>query len=1008
MKKILFLMLSIYIFLFSLNIVKALNAGGDYGGGSDTGFDTNYSSTTNHPDPQVAGIRFSFVNSDGVHIGSQDYIIDEDYNIVRSSQVYVTSSRCSKVSYTSGNCGISWRPGVTISSVAKPLSTFQSYFSVSASGASYTFPVNVRNAVANNSYTGLYDPMIRRISSLSEEQNSNLVKAYFNKLLSAFGRGTLSQYMVSGDSEDIYDLFLIFEPLTVIQVNKQLYMGTAYELAQIAKSQPGGGFSNNCVGSANGAICDLSDLIRRSLPCTSYFEGSLYDQMSSMKSTVLIRKFSKSSYFNGAISIKYSSTNSVCSASGGRLPVNDILGNAGVGIGVVWLSNAIEGGDTGGNNPPPPGGNYNCTPMYNVGTCINSDTIYYSDSAQGVISNEYWNNCVFNNKGYYNNNPHKTADKNSPYTYYEASLSNTYCEVYCIENLTASFNPNNVLVKAGSHFTLGYNYVSGGRTCKTKFVDYTKFEQDLSNANKAIRQAYVDWQLEIKKAAAIEAAKNSPTENAAVCGYKYNVGGIPACAEVENQCIKWGKATQRPCKPLDTPDENGKCWRDPKCEQYGDVCTQPNYTGNTFYDPADVSFSISQGESNSWSHGGWCEGQVAPSADISSKETAYKNALAYAEGRVQEMKKCYNWGDRVNSIYNVNPSATLYYDDTAYYYYDDTDYHKNVPIKLNPSTSLSGLSDQSKCVAETEWQVKKCSDTSCPSEEVAMKNCGDNGGYVMMTRTAYTTFSLPSGTFQYVLKENNLSINASDLPSNNTNYHNVGYSNLPVSFSTPDGVYGSMHGKGRYDIIYSNLGHNKGNRTIIDDILSAVSANYGTWACQFTVESDLIPEEDDECPPGEDCDEYGNGDINVVYRTIDLENPFPDIDGNNRNTGSNWCTNDGDCSYNNNTVFTYITRNRGLTTYEMYNYSEPMYTFILTPSVIKEIRKYNASNSYASYTGSLGGKNYSYTCNNGKYCISEYLSHIINITGAKDQPGSCVADKYRNYNDTGNFQNCRY
>ena len=84
MKKIIYLVLSIYVFVFSLNIVNALNVGGDYGGGSDTGFDTNYSSTTNHPDPQVAGIRFSFVNSDGVHIGSQDYIIDEDYNIVRN------------------------------------------------------------------------------------------------------------------------------------------------------------------------------------------------------------------------------------------------------------------------------------------------------------------------------------------------------------------------------------------------------------------------------------------------------------------------------------------------------------------------------------------------------------------------------------------------------------------------------------------------------------------------------------------------------------------------------------------------------------------------------------------------------------------------------------------------------------------------------------------------------------------------------------------------------------
>ena len=97
--------------------------------------------------------------------------------------------------------------------------------------------------------------------------------------------------------------------------------------------------------------------------------------------------------------------------------------------------------------------------------------------------------------------------------------------------------------------------------------------------------------------------------------------------------------------------------------------------------------------------------------------------------------------------------------------------------------------------------------------------------------------------------------------------------------------------------------------------------------------------------------------------------------------------------------------------YDIYS-GDPMYTFVLTPSIIKEIRRYNSVNSYADYTGSLDGKNYDYKCNNGsetgRYCISDYLSYIINITGAKNEPGSCVADKYRNYNDTANFEACRY
>ena len=88
-----------------------------------------------------------------------------------------------------------------------------------------------------------------------------------------------------------------------------------------------------------------------------------------------------------------------------------------------------------------------------------------------------------------------------------------------------------------------------------------------------------------------------------------------------------------------------------------------------------------------------------------------------------------------------------------------------------------------------------------------------------------------------------------------------------------------------------------------------------------------------------------------------------------------------------------------------------MYTFVLTPAIIKEIREYNDNNSYASYTGSLGTAQYfDYQCEEGTgiACISDYLSYLIDITGAKDRPGVCVDDQYRSYNDVTSFYNCRY
>ncbi len=994
MKKI---VLGIFVLLACMSTIFAYG-GGDYTGGSNNDFDSNTSATTSFPSPQVAGIRFSFVTSDGVNLGSQDYIVDEDYNIVSSRIVRTTNGLCNKVAYVSGNCSLSWNGGTAVSSIAKPLSTFENFFNVSANGMSYSIPVNLRSAVINNDYTGLFDPLIGGVSTLPTSTNDILIKSFFNNVLSELRVGTtVDDYYVSGESEDIYDLFLIFEPITILKINNTLYMGTAYELAQIAKASPGGGFLKSCSGSSLGAICDLNNVIRKMLPCTSYFTGSLQQQMSAMNSTVLINKFTSTSYFNGAITINYNETRATCesNASSNILPESFVTGNSGVGIGTIWVSDAISGTPTDPPDiPEPPSGKFNCTPYYNVGTCINGDNIEYSDSLQikDLLSDEYWNNCVFEDKGYYSINPHKSSDKNSALTYYEPSLGSQYCEVYCIETLTTSFASGDITVEAGNRFTWGYSQATGGRTCKTKSVNWSQFDSDLKKANQEIRKSYVAWQVEINKQNGINNA--TKVTNSSGCGYIYNTEHFSGC-EKEKKV-----------------EENVYC---PSCYVNGHVdttlcptkaCTETTYEctkkNETRYDEYKYSwngFSLSDGSySMSGGRDSWCSNEPAHTANVAGAQAQYNSAVSYAEGLVQAMKKCYTWDE--NTIYNTNPEATITYSDGKNYNYSG---------KLDVSTSYS-LSNNSVCISQNVNQIKGCDGNSCPSTSVAMQNCGGNDRYVEMTRNATTVFSLNDDIFRYVLKSNNLSIHRFELPkytnSNfTTNYYDVGESNFPVSYSIPDGLYGSMHGRGNLDLTYSNLGHLKAGqtKTDVDNILStAESSNYGKWQCEFTVYSKLIPD-----PNNPDGGGNGLGGIRVVYRTIDLVDPFPDIDGSKRNTGSNWCGTDGNCSYDNSTVKAYINNNRGVSDYDIYS-GEPMYTFILTPSIIKEIRKYNSVNSYAEYTGSLSGKNYDYKCNNGKYCISDYLSYLINITGAKDQPGSCVDDKYRNYNDTGNFNACRY
>jgi len=98
----------------------------------------------------------------------------------------------------------------------------------------------------------------------------------------------------------------------------------------------------------------------------------------------------------------------------------------------------------------------------------------------------------------------------------------------------------------------------------------------------------------------------------------------------------------------------------------------------------------------------------------------------------------------------------------------------------------------------------------------------------------------------------------------------------------------------------------------------------------------------------EDPDCTANGTINVIYRPISLDDPFPSIDADGRVTGANWCYGN-DCSNMNEVVTTVITNNRGVETEELYKERDPLYTITLTPGLIKEIRKYNNKNNYDDF-----------------------------------------------------------
>lgn len=128
-----------------------------------------------------------------------------------------------------------------------------------------------------------------------------------------------------------------------------------------------------------------------------------------------------------------------------------------------------------------------------------------------------------------------------------------------------------------------------------------------------------------------------------------------------------------------------------------------------------------------------------------------------------------------------------------------------------------------------------------------------------------------------------------------------------------------------------------------------------------------------ECAPMPDGTCPGQGGIDVIYRTIDLEDPFPGQDAENRATGANWCsynikTQKIDCKYNNATSNNYIIRERSGHKYgsDVYEEDHVLYEITLDTETIKQIRDYNDDNKYDD--------DWIRACyQNGKACFSKFL-----------------------------------
>jgi len=121
--------------------------------------------------------------------------------------------------------------------------------------------------------------------------------------------------------------------------------------------------------------------------------------------------------------------------------------------------------------------------------------------------------------------------------------------------------------------------------------------------------------------------------------------------------------------------------------------------------------------------------------------------------------------------------------------------------------------------------------------------------------------------------------------------------------------------------------------------------------------------------PGGKCEDATCKD-QLVYRTVDLDNPFIGEEGSVRNTGANWAALSPDGifydSKANNAIVKEVFED------DVYNDSHIMYKFTLDMDLIDDIRRYNnEQKSEGGYT------DFTLKCENGTNCKSQFIRNVI-------------------------------
>lgn len=664
----------------------------------------------------------------------------------------------------------------------------------------------------------------------------------------------------------------------------------------------------------------------------------------------------------------------------------------------------------------------NTTPTVNItNDCANSTSGEISDI-------DDWT-CIFKTI---------SASKNTYdgqfYTSNGASVSNSYCNVACREDINYTLS-NSFTIKAGRTFTiydsdnmtnseigvvLSPPTFTGTSTCRTGYrsasvqnatINVSQFLSDYAAANESVQNAWDALQINIAKQKSLDSARIVSSHQAGHNCDTYSTCNYSCCVSYDmktGKCLKTGTC-KRDCEPCIEWHHGSRYY------------TLYNWRGTTYYYKGKgYTISYTTGSDGSSEHG------ERPS-DFNTSDAAYRAAVNTRDALLLKIKQCNNYQ---RTYQEFNPEVSFAYGEEKYQssyslkkfyseitsnstYYNssnnvtgthtwNTNRYDNVTGFIYDSYSIFGSSSTTKkYVCSGELQPCQASTVQYPSNS-----------WVEQVTTRIYEYSLPDNVYRYVSKQGISYSNEYEAINAGVAYHDMKYSNLPIAYTTLGGEYEyyyefyydstgdeNLFGKNQKYIKYNpeNLFDKGDTNYYPSGSSSPIEITDATgYLCTYTVENDIIPPDDTNTTNGGNDDGTPLKDINVVYRPISLTNPFPSITGDGRAAGSNW---QGTTSSGKSFIDTYITNNRGVSGEDVYE-ETPMYQFVLTPNNMRAIRKYNNStgNDYNDYT---------LDCDDGSYCRSTFLDSGVGkgyfkFTSTNSDGGSCYGSS------NTDWENCRY